>query len=85
LPKSQFSEAYTILVAALRQARQEAGLTQTELAERIGRKQGHVSIIETGVRRIDVIEFCAIARAIGRDPVELFAQIYDALPEHLDV
>lgn len=85
MPRSQFSEAYAAFLAILRQARKEAGLTQTELAERIGRKQGHVSIIETGVRRIDLIEFCAIARAIGRDPVELFAQVYEALPEHLDV
>lgn len=85
MPKSQFSEAYSVIVAVLRQARKEAGLTQTELAKRIGRKQGHISIIETGVRRIDLIEFCAIVRATGRDPVELFAQVYQALPEHLEV
>lgn len=85
MPKSQFSEAYGILVDALRAARQEAGLTQIELAQRIGRKQGHVSIIETGVRRIDLIEFCAIVKAMGRDPVELFARIYEQLPHDLDI
>lgn len=85
LPKSQFSEAYAIVIAALRQARRQAGLTQTELGERIGRKQGHISIIETGVRRIDLVEFCAIAKAIGRDPVELFTQVYEALPDRLEI
>lgn len=85
MPKSQFSEAYAAFLTILRQTRKDAGITQTELAERIGRKQGHVSIIETGVRRIDLIEFCAIARALGRDPEELFAKVYKALPEHLDV
>lgn len=85
MPKSQFSEAYTILVAALREARREAGLTQTQLAELMGRKQGHISIIETGVRRIDLIEFCAIAKALGHEPVELFATIYGRLPKNLEV
>lgn len=85
MPKSQFSEAYGVFLGILRQARRDAGLTQVELAERIGRKQGHVSIVESGVRRIDLIEFCAIAKAMGRDPVELFARVYEALPERLDV
>ena len=85
MPKSQFSEAYAIVIAALRQARRQAGLTQTELAERIGRRQGHISIIESGVRRIDLVEFCAISKAMGRNPVELFTEIYEQLPAQLDV
>ena len=60
-------------------------MTQTELAERIGRRQGHISIIETGVRRLDLVEFCAIAKAMGADPVQLFERVYRALPDELDV
>lgn len=66
-------------------ARKQAGVTQAELADRIGRRQGHISIIETGVRRLDLIEFCALAKAIGADPVELFEKIYRALPDDLEI
>lgn len=85
MPKSQFSAAYGVFIGVLATARKEAGLTQAELAEKIGRKQGHISIIETGVRRVDLIEFCALAKAMGYDPMELFARVYRALPAKLEV
>jgi transcriptional regulator with XRE-family HTH domain len=75
VPKSQFSEAYASFLAVLIAARRAAGLTQTQLADRLGRRQGFVSIVETGVRRLDLIEFCAFAKAMQRDPVELFSRI----------
>jgi transcriptional regulator with XRE-family HTH domain len=85
VPKSQFSPAYQTFIGILASARKEAGLTQAELGARIGRKQTHISIIETGLRRVDVIEFCALARAMGYDPVKLFARVCEALPQTLDV
>lgn len=85
MPKSQFSAAYRTFIDVLAAARKEAGLTQTEVGDKIGRRQTHISIIETGVRRVDVVEFCAIAKAMGYDPVELFARVYRALPDELDV
>lgn len=85
MPKSQFSEAYASFLEVLVAARKAAGLTQTELADRLGRRQGFVSIVETGVRRLDLIEFCAFAKATGRDPVELFSRVYEALPDDLDI
>jgi transcriptional regulator with XRE-family HTH domain len=85
VPKSQFSGAYRTFLDILTAARKEAGLTQTELAERIGRRQTHISIIETGVRRLDLIEFCALARAMETDPVKLFERVYRALPDDLDI
>lgn len=85
MPKSQFSDAYKVFIRMMIAARKEAGLTQTELGERIGRKQAHISIIETGVRRVDLIEFCALAKAMDYDPNALFARIVGALPDELDV
>lgn len=85
MPKSQFSAGYKAFLEVLIQARKEAGLTQTDVAMRIGRKQGHISIIETGVRRLDLIEFCAIAKVMGYDPNTLFARITKALPADLEI
>jgi transcriptional regulator with XRE-family HTH domain len=85
MPKSQFSAGYKAFLSVLIAARKEAGLTQTDVAERIGRKQAHISIIETGVRRLDLIEFCALARVMGYDPEVLFARVMKALPANLEI
>lgn len=51
------------------QARKSVGLTQVGLAERLGRPQSFVSKYERGERKLDVIEFCEVCRALGIDPV----------------
>ncbi len=53
MPKSQFTDSYRLFLGVLIAARKEANLTQAELAALIGKKQTFISIIETGVRRID--------------------------------
>jgi transcriptional regulator with XRE-family HTH domain len=52
-------------------ARDDAGLTQQKLAKKLGKHQSFVAKYEGGERRIDVIEFLTITRAIGADPVRL--------------
>ena len=85
MPKSQFSDGYKAFLTVLIAARKEAGLTQTDVAVRIGKRQTYMSIIETGVRRLDLIEFCALAKAMGYDPNILFARIAAALPNELEI
>jgi transcriptional regulator with XRE-family HTH domain len=57
------------------EARETAGLTQVELAGRLNRPQSFVSKIERGVRKVDVIEFVEIARAIGFDPAAFLSKL----------
>lgn len=45
-----------------------AGLNQTELAKALGQFQSFIARVESGERRVDVIEFLDIAKAIGFDP-----------------
>jgi transcriptional regulator with XRE-family HTH domain len=52
-------------------ARKDAGLTQSALARRLRKPQSFVAKYEGGERRLDVVEFVAIVRAIGADPVLL--------------
>ncbi len=70
---------------ALIAARKNAGLSQQALAARLGWSQQAVSYVETGVRRLDIVEFWAWARALGRDPVELYGDVTAGLPEEVDV
>lgn len=79
MPKTIFTGANQVIVDVLRQTRERAGLKQEDLAARIGRDQSHISLIEGSQRRLDLVEFMRIARALGRDPVELFAELYRAV------
>ena len=69
-------EQYRRVGACLAVVRRRAKLTQTEAADRLGRKQTFVCEIERGLRRVDVIEIVLISRALDADPVELFAEIH---------
>lgn len=55
------------LINLLVEQRKRAGLSQADLAERLGRYQSVVSSLESGGRRIDVIELLDIAEVIDLD------------------
>ncbi|MBR1267660.1 helix-turn-helix transcriptional regulator [Bradyrhizobium sp. AUGA SZCCT0222] len=72
MQKSLKSAEYARLIALLVAVRKDAGVRQHALAKKLGRPQSFVAKYEGGERRIDVVEFIAIARALGADPVRLF-------------
>lgn len=51
----------------LRAAREEAGITQNDLAAKLDKPQSFVSKYETGERRLDVIEFVDVCQALEVD------------------
>lgn len=62
------SPRHEALRAFLVEKRTRAGLTQAVVARRLGRHQSFIATIESGQRRIDVIELLDLAEAIGFDP-----------------
>lgn len=72
--KSRYSKQYGALLHALRQARRDAGLTQTEVARKFGAHASFVSKCESGERRIDVVELAAFCR-VYRIPVAEFLKL----------
>lgn len=80
-PNPVFSDEYRALAEVVIQARQEAGLSQRELAARLGKAASHVSMIERGQRRIDSLELLLIAEACGVSPAALFQRISDQVRE----
>lgn len=70
---SLHTDDYRRFVDALRAAREGAGVTQKELAERLGVEQPYVSKYEKARRRLDVIEFLRIAAALDLDPTAFLA------------
>lgn len=73
--KSLYSSKYRLFLAILVEARKRSGMTQQELANKLKRPQSFVSKVENGERRIDVVEFLAIAGLIGADPYAVIDKI----------
>lgn len=72
MQKSLKSAEYARLTGLLVAVREKAGIRQQPLAAKLGKPQSFIAKYEGGERRIDLIEFIAIARALGADPVKLF-------------
>jgi transcriptional regulator with XRE-family HTH domain len=72
VPKSLRSKGHRALVAVLVATRRDAGITQSQLAERLKRSQSFVAKIEAGERRLDTVEFVDWVKALKADPVETF-------------
>jgi len=54
-------------------------------SSRLGKPQPFISSIEKGVRRVDLIEFYAIARALKQDPEVLFGAVVRKLPKNVEI
>jgi transcriptional regulator with XRE-family HTH domain len=63
------------LIGLLIAERKKAGLVQNDLAAKLKRSQTWVARTESGGRRIDVVEFLALTKAIGIDPVKIIKQL----------
>ena len=74
--KSTYSETYQLLIDQLIRARKNCGVTQTDLAIKLGKPQSYISKIEIRERRLDVVEFLELAEAIGEDPIRMISEIY---------
>jgi len=66
---------YESLQKALVEARQSKGLTQTEIAMRLGKPQSFVSKYESGERRLDVVEFLGVCQALSVKPSSILNKI----------
>ena len=73
--KSLRSRRHRALCSLLLEARKSAKLSQHELARRLKTSQTQIARIESGERRVDVVEFIDIAKALHQDPHKLLAQL----------
>ncbi len=65
--KSIFSDKYKVFVVRIREARVKAGITQGELAKRIGKTQSYISKLESAQIRLDIVQLKELAQAIGKN------------------
>ena len=62
-----YSKDHKIIVEKLKKARREAELDQTEVAKRLGKSQSYLSKIESGQRKIDVVQLKKFAKIYNKD------------------
>ena len=63
------------LCMLLRHARKKEGLTQEELAQRLGKYKTYVSKYESGERRLDTLEFIDVAEMLGVDAASIIEAV----------
>ena len=67
MPKSVHSKRHHMIAAALADQRRSKGLSQAQVAKALGRHQPFIANIESGERRVDLVELLDIASIIGLD------------------
>lgn len=72
---SIYSEQYQYLIKTLREARTAKGITQRQLASALNRPQSFIAKVESGERRLDVVEFVHIARLLSLNPEAVIKKI----------
>jgi len=75
--KTIYNDEYLDLLLLLRRKRLSVGLSQKELADRLGVKRSFIGKTERGERRVDVIELQAICRALNIDFIEFMTELQE--------
>ncbi len=75
MEKSVHTPEYSRLRDALRRIRDEHGLSQRDLAARLNVAPSWVAKVESGERRLDVVEFFWLINACGGDPATIFQSL----------
>lgn len=79
------SSDYRSAIAAIRSARKDKGVSQRELARRLGKPPSFVNKIEQLERRLDILEFVAIAEALELTATALIEVVRGALPPSIAI
>lgn len=79
--KTKLARELVVLGKVITEARVSRRVKQADLAQRLGMPASYLSKIESGTRRLDVVEFVKIAEAMGADPGILIASLQRALAE----
>lgn len=71
MTRSLRTPGHQALMQVLVETRKSKGITQQELADRLDRPQSYIAKVETGERRLDVIEFIEWASYLDTDAADL--------------
>lgn len=67
MSKTIYSKEHKFIVKQLKKAREEAGLSQSEVAKLLHKTQSYISKIESGQRKIDIVQLKEFAKIYRKD------------------
>jgi len=62
-----YSKDHQHMVKQLRKARVEAGFSQKDVGKRVGKSQSYLSKVESGQRRVDVVQLKDFAKIYKKE------------------
>ena len=75
LARTLRSKRYKALIGLVVARREAAGMTQSDLAARLGKSQSFVARLDSGQRRITVVEFTTLAKILRFDPYKIISTL----------
>ena len=84
MAKTLHSERHRRLAELIVEKRKRAGLTQAAVASALGRHQPFIANIESGERRVDLVELISLSEVIGFNLCEFVREIEQIGAAELD-
>lgn len=75
MPRPSHSPAYDKFRAALVKAREDSGLSQREVSRMVGQSPAYMNKVESGYRRIDVVELIAVLEVMDVDSINFIRKL----------
>lgn len=81
MPKTIYRREHAALLSLLKKYRDEAGLTQVQCSKALGRPQSFMSDVESGTRRLDVVQVRDLCNVLGVTLTKLAIELEELLAE----
>jgi transcriptional regulator with XRE-family HTH domain len=79
MEKSIYSKVYAVVLRLLKEARQQSGISQVELAKRLKVTQSFVSKVERGDRRLDIVQLRTLLDVYGTSLLDFVKRMEEEL------
>lgn len=81
MAKTIYRHEHAVLLSLLKKHRNEAGLTQVQCSKALGRPQSFMSDVESGTRRLDIVQLRDLCKVLGITLPELTTELEGILAE----
>ncbi|MNC70796.1 Helix-turn-helix domain protein [compost metagenome] len=79
MSKTIYRPEHTVLLSLLKKHRKAAGLTQVQCSKALGRPQSFMSDVESGTRRLDIVQLRDLCKVLGIGLQDLIAEFEKSL------
>lgn len=81
MSKTIYRPEHTVLLSLLKKHRKAAGLTQVQCSKALERPQSFMSDVESGTRRLDIVQLRDLCKVLGIGLQDLIAEFEESLSE----